>query len=78
MQGQGTFRPHQSEIGHGNPSGTIAGGFAELDHILCGKSETHMLPKPCRFAFRPAGMAEQTASPLKLAEELEEIERLGQ
>jgi hypothetical protein len=37
-----------------------------------------MLPKPCRFTFRPAGMAEQTASPLKLAEELEEVERLGQ
>jgi hypothetical protein len=37
-----------------------------------------MLPKTRRFAFWPAGMAEQAASMLKLAEELEKVERFGQ
>ena len=59
-------------------AGPLPVGFMELDHVLRGEAEAHMLPEPRRFPIRPPGMAEQPASMFELAQQLEEVERLGQ
>jgi hypothetical protein len=78
MQRHRSFGSEQAEIVDRDPCRRLVGRLAEIHHVLHGEGQPHILAEPCRFAVRPAGMAEQAALPFQPAQQFEEVETFGQ
>jgi len=78
MQRHRTFRPEQAEIRDRDTRWPVFPLGSELHDIPRRETETDMLIEASGFLRRSPGMPEQPSFPFETAQQLEEVEILGE